>query len=53
VQIDTRGESGWASDRLTDLRQPFSLPAFGLHCRVADLYAGTPLERASGAPDQH
>jgi Uma2 family endonuclease len=46
VQVETRVESGWTSSRLRDVRDAFSLPGFGLHCRVADLYAGTPHQRA-------
>jgi Uma2 family endonuclease len=53
VQIETRVESGWRSSRLSDLREPFSLPGFGLHCRVADLYAGTPHQRSANAAGQN
>ncbi|HEX8165962.1 MAG TPA: hypothetical protein VF601_09255 [Beijerinckiaceae bacterium] len=38
-------EAGWTSRTLTDPQDVLDLPAFGLTCRIADLYKGTPLRR--------
>jgi Uma2 family endonuclease len=45
VRIDLRTESGWTTRTLRDPNGLIELPPFGLICRVADLYKGTPLER--------
>jgi Uma2 family endonuclease len=41
VRLATRTGEGWAFTRSSRLDDPFVLAAFGLTCRVADLYAGT------------
>jgi Uma2 family endonuclease len=43
VRLDVRTEAGWTSRTLRDPEEVLDLPAFGLTCRVADLYKGTPL----------
>jgi Uma2 family endonuclease len=43
VRIDLRTETGWSEQVLKQADDLLALPAFGLHCRVADLYRGTPL----------
>jgi Uma2 family endonuclease len=43
VRIDLRIESGWSDHLLNKADDIVALPAFGLNCRVADLYRGTPL----------
>lgn len=45
VRIDLRTEDGWTSDRLKSLDERLTIPSCGLHCRVGDLYSGTPLNR--------
>jgi Uma2 family endonuclease len=45
VRIDLRTESGWVSDKLTSGSDALILPSFGLHCRIEQLYAGTPGHR--------
>jgi Uma2 family endonuclease len=49
VRLDVRTESGWTSRTLTDPEDVLDLPFFGLRCRVADLYKGTPLGRSPAA----
>jgi Uma2 family endonuclease len=43
VRLDIRTEAGWTSRTLLDPEEVIDLPPFGLRCRVADLYRGTPL----------
>jgi Uma2 family endonuclease len=43
VRLDLRAEQGWTSSTLTDLGDDLIIPGFGLRCRVAELYDGTPL----------
>lgn len=45
VRLDLRTKTGWASRTLRDPEDLIHIPEFGLRCRVADLYRGTPLER--------
>lgn len=47
VRLDIRSEAGWTSRTLRDPEDRIELADFGLRCRVADLYKGTPLERQS------
>lgn len=47
VRLDVRGQEGWTSRTLGDPEDRIELADFGLRCRVADLYKGTPLERQS------
>jgi hypothetical protein len=49
VRLDVRTEAGWTSRTLTDPQDVLDLPAFGLRCRLADLYKGTPLARRPAA----
>lgn len=42
VLVETRMRDGWASRTLTDPAEDLALPAFGLRCRVEDLYRDTP-----------
>ena len=44
VRADIRTEAGWTSAMLADPAEELLLPSFGLRCRVADLYNGTPLQ---------
>lgn len=46
VRVDLRTVAGWTEALLTTLDDPLDLPAFGLHCKVADLYRGTALQPA-------
>jgi Uma2 family endonuclease len=43
LRIDLRTETGWSDHVLKRQDDTLALPAFGLSCRVADLYRGTPL----------
>jgi Uma2 family endonuclease len=43
VRIDLRTAQGWVSSNLTNLGDEVVLSGFGLRCRVAELYDGTPL----------
>jgi Uma2 family endonuclease len=43
VRVDTRTGKGWTSQTLGSADE-LCLPGFGLHCAVADLYEGTPLQ---------
>jgi Uma2 family endonuclease len=43
VHVDVRTGSGWQSETLVDADAKLELPSFGVHSRVGDLYAGTPL----------
>ena len=42
VRLDVRTEQGWRSSTLANADDVLVLPTFGLRCRVADLYEGTP-----------
>lgn len=43
VDLDRRIDGEWRTTLLTDPEAPIDLPEFGLTCRVADLYRGTPV----------
>jgi hypothetical protein len=43
VRTDLRTDTGWSEQVLKQADDLVALPAFGLSCRVADLYRGTPL----------
>jgi Uma2 family endonuclease len=43
IAVDRRSEEGWRTEVLLAEDQ-LSLPAFGLRCRVRDVYRRTPLE---------
>ena len=43
VRIDLRADEGWTEMTLTRPDDLIILPEFGLRCKVADLYRGTPL----------
>jgi Uma2 family endonuclease len=43
VRIDLRTDTGWSEQVLKQADDIVTLSAFGLRCRVADLYRGTPL----------
>ena len=43
VCVDLRTDAGWTEQTLTKPDDALALPDFGLHCKVADLYRGTPL----------
>ncbi len=45
VRVDLRSESGWTSRMLRNPDDILELASFGLSCRVADLYTGTPVQR--------
>jgi Uma2 family endonuclease len=44
VRLDLRGPSGWTELLLSGPEQQLVLTDFGLTCKVADLYRGTPLQ---------
>jgi Uma2 family endonuclease len=44
AEIDLRTDAGWTTSSLAESSDLIELPAFGLRCRVADLYDGTELE---------
>ena len=44
VELDLKTEAGWMSAVLQGGDAELSIPAFGLRCAVADLYARTPLQ---------
>jgi Uma2 family endonuclease len=44
VRVDLRAEGRWESTGLTQTQDILRIPSCGLECRVADLYAGAPLE---------
>jgi hypothetical protein len=46
VRIDLRAAPGWVSARFTSLDDTLRIPSCGVACRIAALYARTPL----GAP---
>lgn len=50
VRLDLRGEGPWRTSKLTNLGEELALPEFGLRCRLADLYEGTPLHRRPTSP---
>jgi Uma2 family endonuclease len=43
VALDVRTEAGWTSQVLRGGKAELLIPAFGLRCLVADLYAKTPI----------
>lgn len=43
ARVDVREPDGWRSETLTGPDARLALPAFGLDCRLAALYKGTPL----------
>lgn len=43
VRIELRTDSGWSEQVLQQADDLLALPAFGLRCKLADLYRGTPL----------
>jgi Uma2 family endonuclease len=43
VRVDLRADAGWTEQTLTEPDDVIALPDFGLRCKVADLYRGTPL----------
>jgi len=43
VRIDTRTAAGWQVKLLAKPTDVLALADFGRHCRVSDLYKGTPL----------
>jgi len=43
VQVDLRTETGWTEQLLHKPDDILALPAFGLSCKLSDLYRGTPL----------
>ena len=45
VLVERRGADGWRAERLAGPEARLDLPEFGLGCRLAALYAGTPLAR--------
>jgi hypothetical protein len=45
VRVDLRSESGWTSRMPRNPDDFLELASFGLSCRVADLYTGTPVQR--------
>jgi len=44
IRIDMRAPDGWTQQILTAPDGLVDLPEFGLRCKVADLYRGTPLQ---------
>jgi Uma2 family endonuclease len=44
VRIHRRTATGWTEEQLANPDDVLNLPEFGLRCRVADLYRGTPLQ---------
>lgn len=45
VRLELRGEDGWTALDLGGADEPFAIDAFGLRCRVGDLYRNSPLAR--------
>jgi len=43
VRIDTRTSDGWQVKLLSKSNDVLALSGFGMHCRIGDLYKGTPL----------
>jgi Uma2 family endonuclease len=43
VRIDLRTDAGWSEQLLKKPDDILALPDFGLHCKLSDLYRGTPL----------
>jgi Uma2 family endonuclease len=43
IRIDLRTDTGWSEKVLEQADDLLALPAFGLRCKLADLYRGTPL----------
>jgi Uma2 family endonuclease len=50
VRVDVRTEAGWTSAKLSNAADELLLPSFGLRCRVADIYNGTPLQPRVARP---
>ena len=50
VKIDLRETDGWVTESLTSLDQQLMIPCCGLACGVADVYAGTPLNKPLDTP---
>jgi Uma2 family endonuclease len=48
IRIDSRAGKGWTTQILTRPADEPVLAEFGLRCRLADLYRGTPLQARSG-----
>lgn len=48
VRIDLRAENSWTTQLLTRPTDELALAEFGLHCTLADLDRGTPLQARSG-----
>jgi Uma2 family endonuclease len=44
AELDLETEAGWTSSILQGAEAELSVPAFGLRCSLADLYARTPLQ---------
>ena len=49
VRADIRTPSGWHAVQLRAPADELLLPTFGLRCRVADFYHGTPLQPSAAA----
>jgi len=43
VRIDLRSDTGWSEQLLNKPDDILALAAFGLRCKLSDLYRGTPL----------
>jgi Uma2 family endonuclease len=43
VRVDIRSDDSWTEQILTEPDDSLALPDFGLRCKIADLYRGTPL----------
>lgn len=48
IRCEVRAADGWAEHHLTRPDDVLALPLFGLHCRTADIYRGTPLQAGGG-----
>jgi Uma2 family endonuclease len=48
VRLDLRTGNSWTTQVLTRPSDELVLAEFGLHCTLADLYRGTPLQERSG-----
>jgi Uma2 family endonuclease len=44
VSIDVRTDAGWTQQALVEPDDVLDLPAFGLRCKLSDLYRGTALQ---------
>ena len=45
LQLEQRTDEGWLASSLTEADDPLAIDAFGLRCRLRDLYRNTPLAR--------